>query len=85
MQNKVLELKAEVNRSSRLAQRVWDVRGGKEDSPYFRMLALSRGVPDLISLGRGDPDLPTPPHIIEAAHEALAQGKNIYTTPSGLE
>ena len=35
--------------------------------------ALERGV-DLISLGVGDPDKPTPPHIIEAAKKAMEHG-----------
>ncbi|NLE77806.1 MAG: pyridoxal phosphate-dependent aminotransferase [Chloroflexi bacterium] len=69
----------------RLAQRVWDVRGGKEDSPFLRLMALTKGVPNLISLGRGDPDLPTPPHIVQAAQRALAEGKTKYTVPPGLE
>ena len=70
---------------SKLSKRVWDVRGGKEDSPFLRLLEMTRGVKDLISLGRGDPDLPTPPHIVEAAQRALADGKTKYTPPPGLE
>jgi len=70
---------------SKLSNRVWDVRGGKEDSPFIRLLELARGVNDLISLGRGDPDLPTPAHIIEAARQALTDGKTKYTPPPGLE
>lgn len=69
----------------KLSDRVWDVRGGKEDSPFLRLLEMTRGVKDLISLGRGDPDLPTPAHIIEAAQRALAEGKTKYTPPPGLE
>lgn len=34
-----------------------------------------RGV-DIISLGVGDPDMPTPPHIIEALHKASLDPKN---------
>ena len=34
-----------------------------------------RGV-DIISLGVGDPDMPTPPHIIEALHKAALDPKN---------
>ena len=37
--------------------------------------AIARGV-DIISLGVGDPDRPTPPHIIQAAQEALAKPAN---------
>lgn len=68
-----------------VAQRVRDVRGEQKFSPFARIVALSRGIPDLISLARGDPDLPTPPHIIAAAQQALAEGKTKYTVPAGLE
>ena len=77
-------MSSKMNWDDKLAERVWDVRGGKEDSPFLRILAMSKGIPDLISLGRGDPDLPTPPHIIEAATQALADGKTKYTVPPGM-
>jgi len=67
-----------------LANRVWDVRGGKQDSPFLRLLEISKDCPNLISLGRGDPDLPTPPHIIQAAKKALDDGRTKYTVPAGL-
>jgi len=68
-----------------IAQRVQDVRGEQKFSPFARIVALSRGIPDLISLARGDPDLPTPPHIVAAAQRALAEGRTKYTVPAGLE
>lgn len=37
--------------------------------------ALSRGV-DLIDLSIGDPDVPTPPHIVEAMTKAVAKSEN---------
>src|SRR5262245_40899381 len=37
--------------------------------------AMDRGV-DIISLGVGDPDLPTPSYIIEAGQAALAKAAN---------
>ena len=37
--------------------------------------AIERGV-DIISLGVGDPDRPTPPHIIQAGQAALARPSN---------
>lgn len=44
----------------------------------------ARGV-DLIDLGVGDPDLPTPPHIIEALKEAAADPANHrYPSYSGM-
>jgi len=36
--------------------------------PRNHMLVLAAKYEDVISLGRGDPDLPTPPHIVEAAY-----------------
>ena len=46
--------------------------GGRE-----RLLAKAEGRPDVIRLGRGDPDLPTPRHIIEAAKRALDTGATV--------
>jgi len=37
--------------------------------------AVARGI-DVIDLGVGDPDFPTPPHILAAAHAALEDGAN---------
>jgi LL-diaminopimelate aminotransferase len=37
--------------------------------------AIGRGL-DVIDLGVGDPDFPTPPHIREAAHAAMEDGAN---------
>src|SRR3989344_5408714 len=37
--------------------------------------AIDRGV-DVISLGVGDPDRPTPPHIVKAGQEAMAKPSN---------
>jgi aminotransferase len=39
---------------------------------------------DVISLSVGDPDLPPPPHVIRAAHEALDAGRTRYTPWQGL-
>ena len=45
----------------------------------------ARGV-DIIDLGVGDPDLPTPPHIIEAAKQALDDPANHrYPSYSGMD
>jgi len=46
--------------------------------------AVARGV-DVIDLGIGDPDFPTPPHILAAAHAALEEGCNHhYSSYRGL-
>ena len=38
----------------------------------------------MITLGRGEPDIPTPAHIVAAAKEALDAGYTTYTNPAGL-
>ena len=38
---------------------------------------------DVLSLGTGEPDFPTPPHIIEAAHKAMLAGNTRYPPTAG--
>lgn len=38
---------------------------------------------DVVAMGPGDPDLPTPQHIIDAAKQALDDGATHYTPPPG--
>jgi aminotransferase len=66
-----------------LAERVQRIRGGSE-SPFFYLLKLAEARDDVITLGRGEPDIPTPPHIVEAAKRALDSGYTTYTNPAGL-
>lgn len=47
-----------------------------------RQAAVARGV-DVINLGIGDPDEPTPPHIVEAMHKALDNPANHHYPPFG--
>jgi len=50
----------------------------------FKQEALKRGV-DLINLGIGDPDLPTPKHVVEKLAEAAADPQNHrYPSYEGL-
>jgi aspartate/methionine/tyrosine aminotransferase len=39
---------------------------------------------DIINLGIGQPDFPTPPHIVEAADKALRDGHHGYTPANGI-
>lgn len=39
---------------------------------------------DIISLGTGEPDFPTPPHICDAAKRAIDNGKTKYTAVEGV-
>ena len=43
---------------------------------------IATGV-DVIDLGLGEPDFPTPEHIIEAAHAAAKAGETLYTAAAG--
>ena len=61
-------------------------RIGEENA--FAVLAratelASRGR-DIINLGIGQPDFPTPPHIVEAAVRALRDGHHGYTPATGI-
>ncbi|GBF33316.1 aspartate aminotransferase [Desulfocucumis palustris] len=49
-----------------------------------KLIELANELGQIINLGRGDPDLPTPRHIIKAAQEALAEGATHYTAWAGL-
>lgn len=65
---------------SRLAPRII-----KEDGAFrTRMLKIASSLPDVIALGRGDSDLHTPGHIVEAAKKALDDNKHHYTGPTGI-
>ncbi len=49
------------------------------------LIEIARRLPDVISLGLGDPDFATPAHIVAAAKEAMAAGRcDHYTPPAGL-
>lgn len=47
-----------------------------------RQAAVAKGV-DVINLGIGDPDQPTPPHIVKAMSEAIANPVNHHYPPFG--
>ncbi len=49
-----------------------------------RAQALAAGGRDIINLGIGQPDFPTPPHIVEAAVKALRDGHHGYTPANGI-
>src|SRR3712207_8476530 len=53
--------------------------------PYTTLFRseLAATMDNVIALGRGDPDLPTPDHIVAAVKEALDRGVTYYTHPAG--
>ncbi len=61
---------------------------GVGESPTVRLSGLvselrAKGE-DVISLGVGEPDFPTPSHIVEAAKQALDEGFTKYTPSKGI-
>jgi aspartate/methionine/tyrosine aminotransferase len=49
-----------------------------------RANALAKDGADIVNLGIGQPDFPTPPHVVEAAVKALRDGHHGYTPANGL-
>lgn len=68
---------------SGMARGALAIRGG-EDSAFFKLMNMADQVENVIRLGRGEPDRPTPQHVIDAAVWALQNGKTTYTNPAGL-
>lgn len=57
----------------------------EEDASFrTRMLELASTLPDVIAMGRGDPDFHTPKHIVGAAIKAINDNQHHYTHPAGL-
>ena len=56
----------------------------KDAHVVTRMMNIAAELPDVIKLGRGDPDLDTPEHIVRAGQDALAAGATHYTHPLGI-
>lgn len=54
----------------------------------FEVLARAKGLEaegrSIVNLGIGQPDFPTPPHIVEAGRKALADGHHGYTPANGI-
>ncbi|MBK9711628.1 MAG: aminotransferase class I/II-fold pyridoxal phosphate-dependent enzyme [Kouleothrix sp.] len=64
----------------RIAERV----GKVPPSGIRRFFDIAATMPDVISLGIGEPDFVTPDHIRAAGIRALEQGRTAYTSNSGL-
>jgi aspartate aminotransferase len=66
-----------------LATRVLAVKESPTLVVTARALELKRQGRDIISLGAGEPDFPTPAHIREAGIDAINAGKTRYTAVDG--
>jgi aspartate aminotransferase len=55
-----------------------------EDSPIVEVFREGFHLPDLIAMWAGEPDVPTPAFICEAASKALHEGRTFYTPNRGV-
>ena len=68
---------------SYLATRLAAVKPSASMAASMAAKALrARGL-DVIDLGLGEPDFPTPPHVADAAHRAASAGETLYTPAAG--
>lgn len=66
-----------------MSRRAVDI-SGPSSSSFRTLLEAAAKRSDVVTLGRGEPDIPTPAHIIEAAKRALDEGRTTYSNPAGL-
>ncbi|MEE9267797.1 MAG: pyridoxal phosphate-dependent aminotransferase [Thermoplasmata archaeon] len=67
-----------------VAERMKRVKGSPTVGLAGRVAELRAQGEDVISLAAGEPDFPTPVHIVQAAKEALDQGFTKYTPSPGI-
>lgn len=65
----------------KLSQKVLNLKS----SGIRALFDMANEIPDVISLGVGEPDFDTPWHIREAGIQALQSGKTFYTSNAGLQ
>ena len=66
-----------------LSQAIRRIEASPTTAMTDRATALREAGRDVISLSVGEPDFPTPPHVIEAAKAALDAGETKYTPVTG--
>ena len=70
---------------SRISQRVGSIEESATLAIDARAKALKAAGEDVIGFGAGEPDFPTPAHIVEAAEKACANPRfHHYTPTAGL-
>lgn len=70
--------------SYRFAERIRNLQPSPTVAVSDRVRELQQQGHDVIDLGGGDPDFPTPRHICEAASEALFAGDTHYVASAGI-
>ncbi|MSQ55371.1 MAG: pyridoxal phosphate-dependent aminotransferase [Betaproteobacteria bacterium] len=67
-----------------LSQRIGRIIPSASSVATQRARELAAAGRDVLSLSQGEPDFPTPDHVIEAAHRAMREGQTRYTTIDGI-
>ena len=79
--------KEDINRSDRvIPMKRWASTSlrSMEPNPFGAIRQKLQGRLDVINLSSGDPEFPTPPHIVEAAVHAMRCGETHYTMTNGI-
>lgn len=71
--------------SNRLAARMQHVAMSPTMKGTAAAEKLRREGVDVIDLGAGEPDFPTPAHVVAAGHAALDAGRTKYTSNAGIQ
>ena len=66
-----------------LASRLNRIQPSPTIAMSIKARALKAEGKNIIELAAGEPDFPTPPHIIKAAEDAMSRGETKYTDPDG--
>ena len=72
------------NDTMRLADRMQHIGMSPTMKGTMEAERLRRAGVDVVDLGAGEPDFPTPPHVAEAAAQAIAKGFTKYTANMGI-
>ncbi|GGC14749.1 aminotransferase [Novosphingobium endophyticum] len=70
--------------SVKLSERLTRLRPSPSMAAIDEIARLRREGHEILSLTVGEPDFPTPPHVIEAAVKALHDGETRYTSAAGI-
>lgn len=68
----------------RLSSKVQSLKPSSTVGVAAKALELQRAGVHVISMAAGEPDFDTPPHVKEAAHRAIREGKTKYTQVQGI-
>ena len=70
--------------NTRLSKKISGVAPSLTLAITAKAKAMKAAGEDVVSFGAGEPDFPTPAHIVEAAKRALDEGRTKYTPSAGL-